>query len=417
MKRDFLQLAPRPYVSDRSSGYFIRLIEIIGRHHEPTKTQLESLESSYRSTGEFLTGCDEFDGLLNQIHPHGSRELGTMTRPREDSRDGFDIDLIARLDRNALRRYEGPSGPSRLQEYLFLALQRYAKMHGLGIKRWERCVTLEYANGMTADIAPVIDDPLLAVPFGDTHGRVPDRELRAYHATNPLGYAAYFNNVALISPIFSFQESVVKGLDSAKRADISPLSDADQVFDRMLCRLVQLIKLHRNVAFGVSKDKLDIAPSSIFISTLVAEAYAQESLKVHSSPLSLLLDVVETMPNYFSSGHGRYRDEWHLPNPSAPKDYLASSMNSPERQQAFLMWHQKLLTDLQQLLDAIESHSGSDEILSMVESVFGKRATNGIRQDQLEQQQRRRAAKTAAIIAPNTAPRMVTSRTHTFFGG
>lgn len=97
MKRDIQPFSARRPLSERSSSYFFRLVEAIGQHHEPSKTQLESLESAYRSTGEFLKGCEEFAGSLTQIHPHGSRELGTMTRPRADSRDGFDIDLIARF--------------------------------------------------------------------------------------------------------------------------------------------------------------------------------------------------------------------------------------------------------------------------------------------------------------------------------
>jgi hypothetical protein len=42
-------------------------------------------------------------------------------------------------------------------------------------------------------------------------------------------------------------------MDSVTRAEVTPLPDAQEVFDRLLCRLVQLLKLHRNVAFGVAQ--------------------------------------------------------------------------------------------------------------------------------------------------------------------
>jgi hypothetical protein len=416
MKRESFPLPIRPQVSDRSSGYFFQLVELIGRHHEPTKTQLEALESSYQSTGEFLAECDEFEGLLGEIYPHGSRQLGTLTRPLDDSREGFDIDLIAGLDRAAMKRYGDDGGPARLHAHLYAALDRYAKQHGLGIKRWERCVTLEYANGMTADIAPVIDSPLLSVPYGQTHGRVPDRKLQTYNATNPRGYAGHFNDIAKIAPVFPIEETVVFAQDSVRKAEIAPLSDANQVFARLLCRLVQLIKLHRNVAFGKVTGGADLSPTSIFITTLIAAAYAVEAPKLHASPLSLLFDIVETMPLYFTSTSSFSSDEWYLPNPSAPGDNLASAMNTTDRQEAFYLWHQRLVTDLEQILQAIESRSGRDEIFRMVDVAFGKRAANAIQQGQLQQQNAARAAGIVTIITPAATPRIISSRSHSFFG-
>ena len=35
--------------------------------------------------------------------------------------------------------------------------------------------------------------------------------------------------------------------------DASPRAAAQEVYDRLLCRLVQLLKLHRNVAFGIAQ--------------------------------------------------------------------------------------------------------------------------------------------------------------------
>src|SRR4051812_5892644 len=110
MKRESFPVPVRPQVSDRSSGYFFQLVELIGRHHEPTKTQLEELESSYLSTGDFLAECGEFEGLMREIYPHGSRQLGTLTRPMDNSRDGYDIDLIAGFDSTAMRLYGGDGG-------------------------------------------------------------------------------------------------------------------------------------------------------------------------------------------------------------------------------------------------------------------------------------------------------------------
>lgn len=60
--------------SPASQSFFLRLVEDVGRSLEPTESQLKTLERSYQSTSEFLVNCPEFNGHLEEIHPHGSRQ-------------------------------------------------------------------------------------------------------------------------------------------------------------------------------------------------------------------------------------------------------------------------------------------------------------------------------------------------------
>ncbi|WP_407277547.1 nucleotidyltransferase [Aromatoleum evansii] len=418
MIREPVTLPQRPRISTRSSARFFHLVDAIARAHEPTPTQLAALERSYNSTGEFLSACSEFHGDLIQIHAHGSRQLGTIVRPRDGSREGFDIDLIARLTPEARRKYEGDRGPALLLDRLHGALSRYAEAHGLQLHRWERCATLEYAEGMCADIAPVIDAPLLAAPFGDTHGLIPDRELRRFDSTNPRGYAKHFDLAAAISPNFTAALRFSEAMDSVTRADVTPLPDAQEVFDRLLCRLVQLLKLHRNVGFGVVQVGQDMAPTSVFLTTLAAMAYAVEAPQPHESPLELLLDIVERMPLHFERiSRPDGSEQWVLPNPSAPKDNLAASMNSPARQEAFFFWHRRLISDLKRILHAIEHHEGMDVLLKALEAAFGPRSAGAIQQAQAERQSVSRAAGRVTLISSvAAAPISVPARSHTYFG-
>ncbi len=340
-------------------------------------------------------------------------------RAAEDgSREGFDIDLIARLAPEARHKYAGDQGPALLLDHLHAALSRYASTHGLRLRRWERCATLEYAEGMCADIAPVIDAPLLSGPFANSHGLIPDRELRLFGSTNPRGYAKHFDLAAAISPNFSTTEIAVEAMDSAKRADVAPLPDVQEVFDRLLCRLVQLLKLHRNVTFG-SVTAQDLAPTSVFLTTLAAMAYAVEAPLPHASPLELLLDIVERMPLQFE--RRRLPDgseEWRLPNPSAPSDNLAASMNSPARQAAFRSWHRRLLDDLKRILDAIEYRQGMDVLLEAVQTAFGPRGFHAVQQMESGRQERsREAGRTILLASAGATPVSVAARPHTFFGG
>ncbi|MFZ6814929.1 nucleotidyltransferase domain-containing protein [Undibacterium sp. Rencai35W] len=416
MKRDLPSLANRVPVSLESSARFFYLIDAIASHNEPTQTQLNALESSYRSTGDYLSECPEFVTLIQHIHPHGSRQLGTIIRPMDDTREGFDIDLVARLSNDAMRKYGGENGASLLLKNLGDVLSRYADAHGLGIRRWERCVTLEYAGGMCADIAPIIDDPLFSVPFGETHGRIPDRKLQNYNSTNPRGYAKYFDRAASISPQYIAMESFAKAFDSI-RAEVIPLSNQEEVFNRLLSRLVQLLKLHRNLTFSGEKTGQDISPTSIFVTSLAAIGYTENAPLPHHSPLDLLLDIVEGMPNYFKrvvSPDGS--EEWILSNPSALNDNLASGMNTAIRQKAFLWWHTKLLNDLREILNTIEQRLGMDMLLEKITTVFGERAAKAVEQDELNRLDKQRKAGRVAIFTAGAMPVSVKAKSHTFFG-
>ena len=296
MYRDLPVVPQRRRFSTGASAKFFYLAEAIARVYEPTQTQLSDLDRAYRSTGEYLVTCPEFDGLLYQVHAHGSRQLGTMVRPMDEVRVGFDIDLAACLAREGLLRYGGTGGPARLIEHLFIAVKRYADGHGLKIERDDRCVTITYAGGMKADFAPIIDDSSHIVLFGDTHGRIPDRDLQRYISTNPRGYCQLFDKIALIAPAFERRAELGMTFDSMREAELLPLPDAEEVFARLLSRLVQLTKINRNIAFGAPKGGVNLAPPSSFLTTLTANAYEIEAPKPHDGPMDLLLDIVALMP-------------------------------------------------------------------------------------------------------------------------
>ncbi|KVW83607.1 nucleotidyltransferase [Burkholderia cepacia] len=406
----------RPSTSDLSRRFFF-LVDAIARDHEPTATQLERLASSYEGTADFLANRKEFADLLIKIHPHGSRQLGTMVRPLRTSTDGFDVDLIALLSSEARGHYMTHGGAAALINDFYWALKGYADYHGLSIRRWERCVTLGYADGMSADIAPVIEAPLLSAPFGETHALIPDRAVMTFESTNPLGYAKHFDRAAAVSPVFRERIVVAKAMDAADRAEVVPLADADEVFNRLLCRFVQLLKLHRNSKFSVSEALKKLAPTSVFVTTLAALAYARLAPIQHDSPLDLLADMVKLMPSLFHrtmlpSG----LEEWNLPNPSAPKDNLASAMNEEGRQEAFEGWIGVLARDLGKLQEAVEHNLGNDVLISIVEGAFGARSASTLKVELSNTRESNRAAGRVALATSTAATRTLPARAHNFHG-
>ena len=349
-------------ITAAASARFTYLAETVARAFEPTATQLQDLERAYMATGEYLIECEELGRLVTQVHAQGSRQMGTIVRPMDAKRDGFDIDLVVRLSEAAFGRYGGVGGTAQLLEDLYIALKRYAERHGLEIEKWERCVTLIYAGGMRADFAPVIDEPLHSLPHGEHHGRIPDRDLKNFLSTNPKGYCLGFDAVAKVVPNFLSSEAVSASFADVRKADVERLPEAEEVFARLLSRYVQLGKVHRNYSFADVKLASDIAPTSVFLTSLFAKAYAILAPQAHDGPLDLFFDIVEMVPSLFERENLQYGVErWALMNPFAQTDNLASSMNTPQRQQAFKQFFAQQKTvqnNSKRVLDFIRSRYG-----------------------------------------------------------
>ena len=417
MHRDLPASITRRRFSNASSARFFYLAEKIAQVYEPTASQLADLDRAYGSTGDYLSTCPEFGGLLYRVHAHGSRQLGTMVRPTDACRTGYDIDLAACLEKAAIHRYGGPSGPALLIEHLYVALKRYADRYGLRIKRYDRCVTMTYAGGMTADFAPVIDEPSNVVLHGDTHSIIPDRDLQRYISTNPRGYCKAFDLIAQMSPAFKQPTEIRMALESMHKSELVPLPEADEVFGRLLSRLVQLVKINRNVCFGSPSSPLDLAPPSSFLTTLVANAYAIAALEPHDGPMDLLLDMVQLMPKLFQripmTGD---KELWYLKNPTAQNDNLAGCMDTLAKQKAFDAWHERLQINLAALVDAVDQSAGLDVIARAVESAFGERAKNAVLDDNATRRETKRSLGQGVFIAGGSAAISTSSRAHTNFG-
>jgi hypothetical protein len=296
---------------------------------------------------------------------------------------------------------------------LHTALQRYADQHSLKLHTWPRCATLEYADGMCADIAPIIDFPHAVALHGQHHGMIPDRELRSFHPTNPKGFSKLFSDIAAIRP--ALPQITLESAEVMRKADIAPLPDTD-VFGRLLCRLIQMMKLHRDVAFADERLQ-ELRPSSILITSLAAGSYKLTAQIPHRDQLDLLLDILRTMPTLIGKRPTIYGGvEWVVDNPTAPGDNLANSMDSLAKQEAFIQWHANLVADVLAIIGAAESRSGLDQVAKKVSLIFGDKAGTALRQAQLTRQEKQRIAGKVVSIASTGIVLPMTSHSHTFFG-
>lgn len=418
MHRESLSFPPRRRYSNQAGSKFREIVEAIARLHEPTQEQLEKLERSYGSTGEHLMECPELRDHIELVHGQGSRMIGTLIRPGRTRAEGYDVDGVVRLRSKASSVYSGGGGPSELIEDVFRPLERYAVKHRLEVFRWDRCVTLTYADGMKVDITPVIADPLVNLVFGQTHARVPDRDLRRFSVTNPMGLVSSFNQAAKVRAVFTRQIALDSIEEATFKAELEQLPDAADVQNRLLSRLVQLVKVHRNVSFPPPEGESEsFAPKSVFITALIAAAYEMRAPVPHDSQLDLMLDVVQHMPTYLvrerlTSG-GEY---WTLANPTAPGNNLAGDMNTAAHQKAFLQWHARLVSHLEQILDCIEERQGLDKLLPLLEDAFGSKAAGAVRELEQPRPIPGLPARSILIGTATASTVALPARAHNFYG-
>lgn len=408
MKREDLVL-PLGRLKRETRRQTFSVLSAIARSHSPTQTMLDQMESAYRGTGKFLAESRAFGDTLDEVHPQGSRAIGTTIRPTAHVE--FDIDLVARLRGEGLQRYNFQGGQKKLLDDLHTVLSEYGRIHCLPVKRRARCVSLMYSNDMHADITPVINSPLYGPLHGDTHGLVPDRELQSFMGTNPLGYKRWFEVIAKLHPVFFSQFT----LDSAevRAADIVPLPPAQEVFDRFLCRMIQVAKIHRNKFF---LDRTDCAPTSIFLTTLIATQYLKLSQIPHQDELELFMAVVASLPSAFEVRYVNGAEEWWLLNSTTRNENVACRMNTPQRQAGFRTWLAALARDLTEMSENIEYGRGNDQTLSIVRSAYGQRSVDSVRSDILDNVNSRRGANSVILLSAASMPAVARSRSHTFDG-
>lgn len=407
MKRDELPLL-QPQLSATSKRTAFGVLESIARSHEMTSTMEERIRSSYASTSDFLQESPEFKVWGPTIHGQGSRVIGTTVRPV--GRAEFDIDSVMRLPR-AAQAYYAQGGPVALLNTLEMVMRRYAEQHGLKLKRRARCVCLEYANEMHADLAPVFADPHLTLLFGEHHAQIPDRELVSYSDTNPTGYMHWFNVAASKRPMLRNQLT----MDSRDlvRADVVPLPPQAEVFNRFLSRIVQVAKIHRNLYFKAAPDD---APTSVFLTTLLAKAYERQVQVWHDDELSFLLAVVRDMRRSIVELPGGDGTEWWVLNPTTRSENLAGRMNTEKRQTGFRVWHHALAADVMRLAESVELHEGRDSLVRKVGSAFSQDSADDLQRSMQRHLATDRSAGRAVVMGASGLAFDVKSRENTHHG-
>ncbi|MCL6742282.1 MULTISPECIES: nucleotidyltransferase [Enterobacteriaceae] len=379
-------------------------------------TQYKNIKTAYEAVGTYLAEGD--DEILAEaiIYSQGSVRLNTTVKPKGS--DQYDVDLICYLP-NA----SNATGWAKVLE----AVRQRLSAHGIYSKMLTplpRGFRIMYAGQYHLDITPGIDASYN--PSEKNHPLwVPDSRLMSWKASNPAGYASWFDQLTEKKPIF--RRLIVASFESRATADsVMPLPDHTK--KKLLNRIVQLFKRHRDVwAEEQGKECVDLKPISAIITTLAAHAYNQicDEKRVYDTDFDVILDVLDLMPEYIKSSQGKL----FVTNPMMAAENFAEKWNITEGSKGgklrnnFLAWHTAVISDINEIANSY----GEDQLLSNLSKSFGERPVQAIRQMLVNNVNNARnnntlkiAPRTATLTmgaAASTAMSQQSIPSNTFYGG
>jgi len=318
--------------------YLSGMLELLCQKMELTATQYRDAQAKYEAVSNWLADSDDPRLASGLIFPQGSMRLGTTVKPL--GRDEFDIDLVSQLG------YAQNDSPNEVYGAVGNRLSANDTYEAI-LERKNRCWRLNYAE-IHMDITPAI----LNVRCSNGGLLVPDRELADWSPSNPNGYAIWFEERALLQPAILLADT------ATLRADIAPLPEQMRL-KGPLKRIVQLCKRHRDLMFA--DDTNGTAPISIILTTLAALAYER---MVHTARFNneyeLVAAVIKAMPDFIKINEFAGQHIYVIDNPTTDGENFAERWNDhPERAQAFYLWHDRVVANIEKLLEA----QGLDEVV------------------------------------------------------
>ncbi len=253
----------------------------------------------------------ELGNFCPKIFCQGSFRLKTVIRPVKG--DEYDLDFVCLLNIN-----KDAITQEGLKQLVGNALK---KQYAVEAKK--RCWRINM-KGFHVDVLPAVPETDMVCfeqlensLFAETPIAIPDKELKMWQCSNPVGYARWFaeqtGKISQKNPniIVNEKERLPK-----QNTGCSILQD-----------VIKIMKYHRDIKF---KDNLDNKPISIILTTLVAQCYDGEQ-DLEEALYDVMQRIVLSAPTVF--------EECLVPNPVLPSENFADKWaNHPECRQAFRDW-------------------------------------------------------------------------------
>lgn len=306
--------------------------------------ELQLPEGRYeQAVDRYETVCRWLEGegsalraLSPLIYPQGSMRIGTTVKPI--GRDEHDLDFVCEF-----RAVPSILPPPLQAIVLLLARLRQHQSYAPIVEMKNRCVRLNYANEFHMDILPAFPDP----STGINCLTVPDRESQSWKPSNPKGYADWFENRCSLA-------ETTDALRVLARAEPIP---AQQTLGEKetLKKAVQLIKRWRDIRFQAQPD---LAPISMVLTTLAAEAYRGEV-----SVVAALSGILSGIVSQVQASETRI----YVLNPGNPFEDLSERWDDSKKYRAFVEGIQQLHEDWTLLV----RERSIPRISQILENLFG----------------------------------------------
>lgn len=333
---------------------FASLLTFVVDHLDVPPSYYEKAAARHRSLGDWLCRPESRVAHLNpHVSPQGSFRLGTVNRPLNEDAE-YDLDNVTTLalSKTAMTQRQ-------FKELYGMEIKDYASGHGMvsPVMEKNRCWRLIYADDVKfhLDTLPSVPEDaarlatlvragvrrdLAVVAIGITDRRHPqyDQITSALLGSNPRGFARWFEEKTRPVALPRMRHLV----ESRAFATVDDVPAYE--WKTPLQRSIQLLKRHRDVMFI---DTPDIAPISMTITNLSAQAYLGES-DLGEALSSILVAIPAIVRPCLP----------RVPNPADPtEDYADRWRTDPRLERAFWQWHTQAKADVARLRRALETRA------------------------------------------------------------
>ena len=308
------------------------LLMLVAAKLELTPTQYTDANEKYEAVHDWLSVPESLLASAHpELYPQGSLRLLTTVKPR--SYEEYDLDIVCqfRLDSNQIT-------PAQLYRLVQTRLSEHPYYKSI-LEPKNRCLRLDYKGQFHMDILPACPDSSL----GGTAILVPDRKEAGWKASDPQGYAAWFDSMTMWTTVENAMEPLPLPVAAPKK---SPLQ-----------RAVQLIKRRRDQGI----EDPDIAPASIVLTTLAAEAYNSAA-----SPAAAVSGYLHYVTRLIASSDSR---PFQVFNPTNPKELLSERWESVSG--AYDAFRQETCT-FEALWQRLLHAQGLPQITPLMKELFGE---------------------------------------------
>jgi hypothetical protein len=362
-------------------GSVDELLDAICEKLQLSSTEYQLAKQRYEGIGTYLDRHELLSPFRPRVYPQGSVALGTTVRPK--GRQEHDIDLVCELQIEPAA-VPNPVAVLDLVQQSIQGNEVYRRI----TERKNRCIRLNYVGKFHLDILPACPDR----SSGGTCVVVPDCRAQAWKATNPEGYAAWFQSSCEVSA-------------TTILARAANLPRPEAVADKPPLKLaVQLAKRARDVQFS---SNTDLAPRSIILTTLFAIHYSGEESTFQAVD-NILSGILRSLP-----ATGRLV----VLNPMNAQEDFSETWREQRLYFAFLSFVREFSASWATLRTA----SGIQSVKAILEKLFGEDITSNVVQDLVKRLNEARAGSSlgitgAGMLTHSPAPMVSSVPGHTYHG-